>query len=153
MQTRCIDHRLQAHLRLQLYAGYWIPRHNQFFGRALRGGGWYPDHQLRLLRRDRARYDEARLVHELVRLDGEAGYLHGHLLHLNIEQLGELWRKQTSYALQEAQTLYLAGSARAGATSRARRCASFSAATSSSAATAMARLGCSCARRWPTSSW
>jgi glycosyltransferase involved in cell wall biosynthesis len=90
-------------------AGYWIPRHNQFFGRALRGGGWYPDHQLRLLRRDRARYDESRLVHELVQLDGEAGYLHGHLLHLNIERLDELWRKQTSYALQEAQTLYLAG--------------------------------------------
>ncbi len=89
--------------------GYWIPRHNQFFGRTLCGGGWYPDHQLRLLRRGRARYDETRLVHELVRLDGPAGYLSGHLLHLNIERLGELWRKQTSYALQEAQTLYLAG--------------------------------------------
>jgi glycosyltransferase involved in cell wall biosynthesis len=90
-------------------AGYWIPRHNQFFGRTLRGGGWYPDHQLRLLRRGRAHYDEARLVHELVQLDGSAGQLRGHLLHLNIERLGELWRKQTSYALQEAQTLYLAG--------------------------------------------
>ena len=90
-------------------AGYWIPRHNQFFGRTLRGGGWYPDYQLRLLRRDRARYDEARLVHELVRLDGPAAYLGGHLLHLNIERLDELWRKQTSYAIQEAQTLYLAG--------------------------------------------
>jgi glycosyltransferase involved in cell wall biosynthesis len=89
--------------------GYWIPRHNLFFGRTLRGGGWYPDHQLRLLRRGRARYDEARLVHELVRLDGPAAYLGGHLLHLNIERLDELWRKQTSYAIQEAQTLYLAG--------------------------------------------
>ena len=90
-------------------AGYWIPRYNRFFGKILRGGGWYPDHQLRLLRRGRARYDEARLVHELVRLDGVAGELHGHLLHLNIERLDELWRKQTGYALQEAQTLYLAG--------------------------------------------
>jgi glycosyltransferase involved in cell wall biosynthesis len=90
-------------------AGYWIPRHNQFFGKTLRGGGWYPDHQLRLLRRDRARYDEARLVHELVLLDGPAAYLDNHLLHLNIERLDELWRKQTSYAIQEAQTLHLAG--------------------------------------------
>jgi glycosyltransferase involved in cell wall biosynthesis len=89
--------------------GYWIPRHNQFFGKTLRGGGWYPDHQLRLLRRGRARYDEARLVHELVLLDGPATYLDNHLLHLNIEQLDELWRKQTSYAIQEAQTLHLAG--------------------------------------------
>lgn len=89
--------------------GYWLPRHNQFFGRTLRGGGWYPDHQLRLLRRGRARYDEARLVHEFAQLDGPSGHLSGHLLHLNIERLGELWRKQTAYALQEAQTLYLAG--------------------------------------------
>jgi glycosyltransferase involved in cell wall biosynthesis len=90
-------------------AGYWIPRRNLFFGRAVRGGGWYPDRQLRLLRRGRARYDEARLVHEVAALDGAAGALQGHLLHLNIERLGELWRKQTSYALQEAQTLFLAG--------------------------------------------
>ena len=80
-----------------------------FFGQALRGGGWYPDHQLRLLRRDRARYDETRLVHEYAELDGSTSYLTQHLLHLNIERLDELWAKQTSYALQEAQTLYLAG--------------------------------------------
>lgn len=89
--------------------GYWIPRYNRFFGRTLRGGGWYPDYQLRLLRRDRARYDEARLVHEYAELDGAAGYLAGHVIHLNIERLDELWHKQTSYALQEAQMLYLAG--------------------------------------------
>ncbi|HWQ12268.1 MAG TPA: glycosyltransferase family 2 protein [Roseiflexaceae bacterium] len=90
-------------------AGYWIPRYNIFFGRALRGGGWYPDRQLRLLRRGRARYDEARLVHEVAELDGPAGVLCGHLVHLNIERLGELWRKQGAYALQEAQTLYRSG--------------------------------------------
>jgi hypothetical protein len=28
---------------------------------------------------------------------------------LNIEHMDELWRKQTSYAIQEAQTLYQAG--------------------------------------------
>jgi glycosyltransferase involved in cell wall biosynthesis len=89
--------------------GYWIPRQNQFFGQVLRGGGWYPDHQLRLLRRGRARYDEAQRVHEFAQLDGPAGYLTQHLLHLNIERMDELWRKQTSYAIQEAQALYQAG--------------------------------------------
>jgi glycosyltransferase involved in cell wall biosynthesis len=91
------------------YAGYWIPRHNQFFGKTLRGGGWYPDHQLRLLLRGQARYDESQPVHEFAQLDGQAGYLTQHLLHLNIEHMGELWRKQTSYAIQEAQALYQAG--------------------------------------------
>ena len=98
-----------CHLVTLPLVGYWLPRHNQFFGQTLRGGGWYPDHQLRLLRRGRARYDEARLVHECAQLDGSAGYLTQHLLHLNIERMDELWRKQTSYAIQEAQTLYQAG--------------------------------------------
>ena len=86
-------------------AGYWIPRQNLFFGRPARGGGWYPDHQLRLLRRSCAHYDETRLVHELAQIDGETGYLSEHLLHLNIERFDELWAKQHSYAIQEAATL------------------------------------------------
>lgn len=88
---------------------YWIPRHNSFFGKILRGGGWSPDYQLRLLRRDRAHYDETRLVHEVADLEGEAGYLRNSLLHLNIERIDELWSKQRSYAIQEAHTLYRSG--------------------------------------------
>lgn len=90
-------------------AGYWIPRYNRFFGQTLRGGGWYPDHQLRLLRRAAAHYDEGRHVHEYADLDGSAGYLQGHLIHHNIDQLGELWQKQSRYALAEARTLAAAG--------------------------------------------
>lgn len=90
-------------------AGYWIPRHNQFFGYTLRGGGWYPDRQLRLMRRTAAHYDESRLVHEFAALEGEAGALREHLLHINIEALGELWAKQSAYALAEARMLHAEG--------------------------------------------
>ena len=107
--TLHIDEPECAMCNMQSPVGYWIPRSNIFFGRALRGGGWYPDHQLRLLRRTRARYADDRLVHERADLDGEAGQLTQHIVHLNIERLGELWSKQTSYAIQEAQTLFLAG--------------------------------------------
>ena len=105
---------LAAELRVLLASdpvadGYWVPRHNFFFGQALRGGGWYPDPQLRLLRRAAARYDETREVHEYAELAGEAGTLRGHLIHQNIEGLGELWAKQSRYALAEARTLHLAG--------------------------------------------
>jgi glycosyltransferase involved in cell wall biosynthesis len=109
MTSTAEDVRSSCHPVILSPVGYWIPRSNLFFGRALRGGGWYPDRQLRLLRRDRARYDPERLVHEYAELDGPAGYLEHPLLHLNIERLGELWRKQTGYAIQEAQTLYLGG--------------------------------------------
>lgn len=90
-------------------AGYRIPRYNLFFGRRLRGGGWYPDYQLRLLRRDAASYDEQVAVHEVATLRGEVGDLRGHLLHLNIERLDELWQKQARYAFAEARMLYQSG--------------------------------------------
>jgi glycosyltransferase involved in cell wall biosynthesis len=37
--------------------GWWVPRYNVMWGHTMRGGGWYPDHQLRLMRLDAAHYD------------------------------------------------------------------------------------------------
>jgi (heptosyl)LPS beta-1,4-glucosyltransferase len=91
------------------HAGYDIPRFNLYWGRALRGGGWYPDRQLRLLRRDQACFDERRLIHEFALVEGTVGHLLNHLIHINIESWGELRRKQHSYALKEAETLRLDG--------------------------------------------
>jgi len=53
--------------------GWWVPRHNYIAGKLVRHGGFHPDYQLRLLRRDRARYDPERPVHEVVSLDGPRG--------------------------------------------------------------------------------
>ncbi len=107
--TAELQQEIRATLPAADCAGYRIPRHNIFFGRVLRGGGWYPDHQLRLLRRSRARFDEGQLVHERARLDGPEGTLKAHLLHLNIERLDEFWQKQTAYALAEAHMLSATG--------------------------------------------
>ena len=91
------------------FAGYWIPRRNYIFGAWVRHSGWYPDRQLRLMRRDKARYDAARPVHELVQLDGKAGELAGHLVHINYESIGEFVAKQKVYARFEAQQLWAQG--------------------------------------------
>ncbi|MBP7692132.1 MAG: glycosyltransferase family 2 protein [Anaerolineales bacterium] len=90
-------------------AGWWIPRHNYLFGRLTRHAGWYPDYQLRLLRRERARYDPARPVHELVLLEGPAGRLQAPLVHLNYESVAEFVAKQTAYARYDAERLKLEG--------------------------------------------
>ena len=42
---------------------WWVPRHNYIFGRLTLGAGWYPDYQMRLVRRGRARWE--RPVHDL----------------------------------------------------------------------------------------
>lgn len=89
--------------------GYWVPRHNYIFGRLVRGGGWWPDYQPRLLRRGRARYDPQRLVHELALFDGPADLLREPLVHLNYDDLGDFLRKQARYSRLEAERRFRQG--------------------------------------------
>jgi (heptosyl)LPS beta-1,4-glucosyltransferase len=91
----------------QPQAGWWIPRHNYLFGRLTLHAGWYPDYQLRLLRRAQARYE--RPVHEIVVLSGEAGHLQNPLQHLNYASVAEFVAKQRYYAAYEAERLAAAG--------------------------------------------
>lgn len=89
--------------------GYWIPRHNYIFGHLTRGGGWWPDYQLRLMRTDCARYDPQRAVHELVMLDGPEAYLRQPLVHYNYADLAQFRRKQAVYTSYDAGILYAQG--------------------------------------------
>jgi (heptosyl)LPS beta-1,4-glucosyltransferase len=89
--------------------GWWVPRHNIIWGREIRHAGWYPDYQLRLMRRDRARYDPLHLVHELTILDGAEGHLQNALIHHNYRTVGQFLRKQDHYARLHAEALRLAG--------------------------------------------
>ncbi len=90
-------------------AGWWVPRRNLIWGREIRHGGWWPDYQLRLLRVDRARYDTERPVHEVVLLDGAAGYLEAPFIHHNYATAREFVRKQRQYVGYEARILYKGG--------------------------------------------
>jgi glycosyltransferase involved in cell wall biosynthesis len=89
--------------------GFWIPRRNVICGRWIRGAGWWPDRQLRLLKRGRAAYDESDRVHEVARLDGTASAVGEPLLHLNYETLAEFRAKQACYAGLEARALWERG--------------------------------------------
>lgn len=91
----------------QPQSGWWIPRHNYLFGKLTLHAGWYPDYQLRLLRRTRARYE--RPVHEIVVLEGEAGRLQNPLLHLNYATVPEFVAKQKNYAAYDAERLAAGG--------------------------------------------
>ena len=86
-------------------AGYWIPRRNFIVGHEMRGGGFTPDYQLRLLRRNAARYDLRREVHEIVILDGPEDKLREPLLHYNYADWSQFHRKQRIYARYEARIL------------------------------------------------
>jgi glycosyltransferase involved in cell wall biosynthesis len=62
--------------------GYHISRRTFYQQRWIRGGGWYPDKQLRLFRRSKGRWKQ-RHIHESVSMDADArvGQLSGDLLH------------------------------------------------------------------------
>ena len=85
--------------------GWWVPRYNTIVGKRMEHAGWYPDYQLRLLKRGRAHYDLSRPVHEVVKLDGAEGRLRHHLLHYNYDSWAQFHRKQTTYAAFEANIL------------------------------------------------
>ena len=106
------DERVSAPLRTEIESlrarglegpGYVMPRVSHYLGRWIRGTDWYPDFQLRLFDRRRARWDGG-LVHESVRPDGAPGRLRHELQHfsyrdvgehlLHIEQYARLWARQ-----------------------------------------------------------
>lgn len=108
------DERLTGALREELrraltdappdLAGFWIPRRNIMFGHALKGGGWWPDFQARIIRRGRGCYDPAHEVHETVIFDGHTRYLNEPLIHLNYESRREFMHKQRDYSLRRVRT-------------------------------------------------
>ncbi len=63
------------------FAGVWFPRKNEFLGRWIRHGGFWPDQKLRLFRRGTGRFED-RAVHEDVRVNGETRCIpYGALIH------------------------------------------------------------------------
>ena len=87
--------------------GYRVARRAFYMGRWIRGGGWYPDRQLRLFRRTHGHWGE-RLIHESVAMDEGARVevLKGDLLHYTIrDALEHQHMIETRYAPLGAQQM------------------------------------------------
>lgn len=84
--------------------GYWVRRRNFFLGRPLRHGDWGRDTVIRLVRRDRARYQD-RLVHEEIDLAGPLPMLSGLLDHDAFRSFAQYWPKVWRYADLGAEDL------------------------------------------------
>jgi glycosyltransferase involved in cell wall biosynthesis len=112
------DERVSAGLAAEVRAAtagdavaFWIPRRNYIWGGWVRGGGWWPDAQLRLFRRDRATFPVDQAVHEVPRIDGHVGTLRCALVHYNYESVGQFVAKQRRYARLDADRRLAAGEA------------------------------------------
>ncbi len=80
------------------FAGLWISRKNEFLGRWIKRGGFWPDPKLRFFRRGRGQF-EKRLVHEDVRISGAAGKIRdGALLHHSYPTLSDYIEHMNNYS-------------------------------------------------------
>ena len=103
--TPALAAEVQQRLAVEAAVGYWTPRRNFIVGHEMRGGGFYPDYQLRLLRRGYARYVREREVHEIVTLAGPDACLTAPLIHYNYGTWAQFHAKQRVYAAYEARIL------------------------------------------------
>ena len=87
--------------------GWQVPRLNYLFGKLTHGAGYWPDYQMRLLKRGCARY--TRPASEIVELAGQAGCLKHPLLHYNYESIAQFHLKQQARIDFEAMNLYQQG--------------------------------------------
>jgi len=75
---------------------FTMPRLNQYFGKYLRRGGAYPDTQIRLFKRGKARFP-CMSVHEKLEVDGPVGRLRTPLIHDSYPTVAEYMRKLPFY--------------------------------------------------------
>jgi glycosyltransferase involved in cell wall biosynthesis len=87
---------------------YAVARRNRFLGRWLAHGEGYPDWNVRLFDRRRARWTSDP-VHEHVVADGPVARLAGDLLHASAESLEDYLAKQNRYTSLQAQAMHARG--------------------------------------------
>lgn len=106
------DERVTEALRLEIQQiieqapvkdAYWIRRQNHFMGKRVRYSGWQTDKVIRLLRRDKCRYNQKQ-VHEEIATEGlEVGILQQPMLHFTFKSVAHYLAKIERYAHWSAQ--------------------------------------------------
>jgi glycosyltransferase involved in cell wall biosynthesis len=79
------------------YAGFKVPRKNYFCGQWIRHGGWHPNYQLRLYRKEAGRF-APREVHEQAEVRGRVGTLVNPLEHYTYRSISDYLRRMDRYA-------------------------------------------------------
>jgi glycosyltransferase involved in cell wall biosynthesis len=94
------------------FDGLFIPRKNEFLGRWIRHGGYWPDPKLRLFRRGKGRFED-RAVHEDVEVDGITRQIQsGALLHHSYPTLSDYIEHMNRYSSLGAEMVVAKGPVR-----------------------------------------
>ncbi len=86
-------------------AGYRGPRVSCYLGRWIHSTDWYPDYQLRLYDRRRARWI-GRYIHESVQVDGDVGALRAELQHIPYRDVSHHLQTIDRYSTLAAKQMF-----------------------------------------------
>lgn len=89
--------------------GYRIPRKNFFLGKWMKHGGWYPDHVLRLFKKESAYYGGVNPHDKVIIKRGKVKTIKEPLIHYTYISFSEYIRKQSLYSTAAALELYKKG--------------------------------------------
>jgi glycosyltransferase involved in cell wall biosynthesis len=84
---------------------YYIPRKNIFGSTWLKHGGWYPDKQIRLIRKS-AFQDWPERIHSTPQIIGTSGYLTSPIVHYFHGNLTQMVTKTIKYEMIESELLF-----------------------------------------------
>ncbi len=91
------------------FAGLWIPRRNEFLGRWMKHGGFWPDPKLRFFRKGAGLF-EGRAVHETVKVNGKTGSIrYGSLIHHSYPTFSDYISHMNSYSTLGAEMVVAKG--------------------------------------------
>jgi glycosyltransferase involved in cell wall biosynthesis len=103
---------VEFHIGVKLdekFAGLWIPRKNEFLGRWIKRGGYWPDTKLRFFRRGSGKF-ENRAVHEDMAINGITGQIrYGALLHHSYPTLSDFIEHMNRYSSLGAEMVVAEG--------------------------------------------
>ena len=89
-------------------SGFWIPRKNFFLGRWMKHGGFYPDPELRLIRRGAGEFEEYG-AHPTIKVNGPTGRFSHALLHDAYPTLRGYIDHMNSYSSMGAEVVVAKG--------------------------------------------
>jgi glycosyltransferase involved in cell wall biosynthesis len=102
--TPDMRHEMDTILRQsKAFDGYWVGFTHYFMGKQVRYSGWQNDKTIRLIQRDKCRYNDNR-VHEEINMDGiSVGYIKNKFQHYTFKDIQHFVAKQERYARWSAE--------------------------------------------------
>jgi hypothetical protein len=85
--------------------GYFIPRRTYFLNKWIRYCGWYPDYSVRLIKKGFGRFDENKLIHESVSVQGKTAELKNFILHYSYPTISEYIDRMNGYTTLAASQM------------------------------------------------